>query len=176
MASVVRRKLGLRTIYIHLPSFYASIFVRNVRRRIEAFSVRRRKENAIFVEAGRDELEELSRFLPHSFRNVIWYFSDIFRAHRNNALNASCDQLSFRERGFKTFVRIVRFLTYLRNLVRDLFPCETRKEKGWERTSGSDCSLGANLVWALLPIFGAILAYGKASLLPTERNNVTSKF
>lgn len=79
---MIKRKLGLRTIYIHLPSFYASIFVRNVRRRrIEAFFVRRQKENAIFAKAGRDELEELSRFLSILFETR-FDISDIFRAQK----------------------------------------------------------------------------------------------
>lgn len=127
---MIKRKLGLRTIYIHLPSFYASIFVRNVRRRrIEAFFVRRQKKNAIFAKAGRDEVEELSRFLPILFEtrfDISGYFPraeiTLFTQVAANFRFAS---------GLKTFARIVRFPTCLQNLARDLF-----SEKPGERKDG----------------------------------------
>lgn len=168
-----RKRNSVCAIYIYLPS-YASVFVvRNVRcRRIAHSPVRRRRrrrENAIFANE-RGPRQRSRRLFPFFTKcNLIFR---IFRVRRNNARNRSrgippASSLHPRANAdFENFRRAARvFLTCLaKSRARDLFRHSGGNARGEESSSALVVSPRREISpRVLLSIFGAILAYGKAS-------------
>jgi len=157
------RFTSIRRVFTHPSSFRTSVAGESS---IPSVATTERECN--ICEGSRDEVED-SR-VSHSFRNAIWYFEYFSRVEIT--LLTEVALATFARARFKTFTCTFS-VRCPRNLTRAI--CSSWNTRGRERTSDytSPCESLCRLCCA---IFDAILAYGKASLLSTERNNTRSKF